>query len=56
MLKGLLAARLQIRDLLRQRMFRTHIELPKRWAEYYEGTVRTMALPVNRRHRLRYAF
>jgi hypothetical protein len=56
MLAGLLGHRLQVPDLLKERLFRTRIELPRRWAEYYEAVVRTAALPHNRRHDLRYAF
>jgi transposase-like protein len=56
MLKGLLEKRLQVADLLRQRLFRTRIELPRRWAEYYDRTVRTAALERNKRHELKYAY
>jgi transposase-like protein len=56
MLKGLLDRRLSVSDLLRERLFRTRIGLPCRWAEYYDRAVRTVALERNRRHELSYAY
>jgi transposase-like protein len=56
MLKGLLPRRLAVEDVLGERLFRTRIELPSRWAAYYERRVPTAALPRNRRHELRYAY
>jgi hypothetical protein len=41
---------------LAERLFRTRITLPSRWAQYYEGVIRTRALAVNRRHTLKYAY
>jgi transposase-like protein len=56
MLKGLLTRRLRIPEILRQRLFRSHIPLPQRWAAYYQHAVLTPALAHNRRHTLKYAF
>jgi hypothetical protein len=56
MLRGMLDRRLQVSDLLRERLFRTRIDLPSRWGEYYDRAVKTRALPHNRRHELRYAY
>jgi hypothetical protein len=56
MLRGLADRVLEVGDLLRQRIFRTHADLPARWAAYYSGEVRTRALAVNRRHELKYAY
>jgi hypothetical protein len=53
---GLAQRRLSIRDVLRCRLFRRHIELPPRWSLYYERRIKTAALPVNRLHSLTYAF
>jgi transposase-like protein len=55
MLKGMLELPLRVEDVLGRRLFRTRIELPKRWAEYYERRVITPALGRNRRHELKYA-
>ncbi|MBK6897816.1 MAG: hypothetical protein IPH09_00600 [bacterium] len=43
-------------DILKERLFRTRIELPEVWSRYYEGGVETAALAVNRRHELKYAY
>jgi hypothetical protein len=56
MLKGILARRLTVADVLASRRFRTQIALWGRWSEYYDRTVRTTALPRNRHHRLRFAY
>jgi hypothetical protein len=56
MLKGLSRRPLTIRDLLRRRFFRDHIELPPRWSLYYERRIITRPLGVNRVHTLTYAF
>ena len=56
MLKGLARRRLTTQELLAQRLFREHVELPAQWTLYYERRVTTAALPVNRRHVLTYAF
>jgi hypothetical protein len=56
MLKGILNKRLQVEEVLAGRLFRTRIELPQRWAEYYGREVLTTALGRNRRHELKYAY
>ena len=56
MLKGLLSQRLEISDLLAERLFPGRIALPPRWREYYRRTVRTRTLATNRVHDLVYAF
>jgi transposase-like protein len=53
---GWLDHRLKIEEILSERLFRTHIELPPRWAAYYVRKVDTRALGRNRRHALKYAF
>ena len=56
MLKGLLDRRLKVGDVLRKRLFPSHIPLPPRWREYYQGLVTTPVLGKNRRHMLKYAY
>jgi hypothetical protein len=56
MLKGMLDRTLRVEDVLKERLFRTRIKLPERWAEYYERLVVTPVLARNRRHELKYAF
>jgi hypothetical protein len=56
MLKGLLERRLQVADVLRERLFRTRVLLTGRWVQYYERAIETVALSRNRRHELKYAF
>jgi len=56
MLKGILATRLRIGDILETRLFPSRIRLGRRWAEYYRRLVTTPVLGANRRHTLRYAF
>ena len=53
--RGMFDHRLELEEVLSGRLFRDHIELPKRWGEYYERKVRTRALARNRTHDLRYA-
>ena len=47
---------LRIKELLSKRIFRTRCELPRRWAEYYDRSVETVALGPNRRHELKLAY
>jgi hypothetical protein len=56
MLRGITDRLLAIADVLVERLFRTRQELPKRWAQYYDGKISTRALPVNQRHELKYAY
>ena len=53
---GWLDHRLEVLEILNEREFRAHVELPPRWARYYERTVDTRAIRHNRRHTLKYAF
>ena len=53
---GWLDHRLEVAEILNERIFRAHVELPPRWAKYYERTVETRAIVHNRRHALKYAF
>jgi hypothetical protein len=45
-----------VEEVLKERLFRTRIALPERWAEYYERLVITPVPAHNRRHELKYAF
>ncbi len=56
MVRGMMNAPLEIEKLLEKRLFRTQIELPPRWAEYYDGTVSTRGLERERHHELNYAY
>jgi len=56
MLMGVESRKLEVEDVLAGRIFRGHVDLPPRWAAYYDRTVRTRALPRNREHRLKYAY
>ncbi len=47
---------LNIEELLRSRIFRTHCELPLSWANYYDRTIETRAIKRNRRHELEMAY
>ena len=53
--RGMVDHRLTVEEIFSERIFRDHIELPERWAEYYDGKVVTRALPKNNTHDLRYA-
>jgi transposase-like protein len=56
MLYGLTGQHWLPQQVLAERLFRTRIPLPPRWAEYYDGVIRTRALAINRRHDLKYAY
>ena len=57
MLKGLAAGRLEVPEILKERLFRTRLpDLPERWGRYYDREVQTPVLPINRRHELSYAY
>lgn len=45
-----------VEEVLSERLFFEKISLPECWERYYRRDVKTAALGVNRRHRLRYAF
>lgn len=56
MARGMMGCRYAVDDVLASRIFRTHIDLPARWDEYYKRTVKTRALGRHRTHFLKYAF
>jgi transposase-like protein len=56
MLAGVVAGKLSVAEVLAARIFRQQVELPPRWADYYDRRVVTRALPRNREHRLKYAY
>ena len=56
MAKGICDHRLTVQEVLSGRIFRTRMDLPPRWAEYYDRTVETVALAKNRKHELSYAY
>jgi transposase-like protein len=56
MLYGLTGQHWLPEQVLAERLFRTRIALPPRWAAYYDGVIRTRALAINRRHDLKYAY
>ena len=56
MLLGLTDRRLTVEEILERRIFPDHVEMPPRWKQYYGREVETVALAVNRRHELKFAF
>jgi hypothetical protein len=56
MFLGLAGRPWRMTDLLKERLFFGKVELSECWQRYYRREVITAALPVNRTHRLRYAF
>jgi hypothetical protein len=54
--RGMMERPLGIEDLLRTRLFRTRMNLPPRWQQYYDRKVETRGLPINKRHTLSYAY
>jgi len=55
MVCGITEHKLTVEEIFKERIFRDHVELPERWALYYDGRIETRALPRNRRHELKYA-
>ncbi len=55
MARGMLTRKLEVEDVLKERIFFDHTELPDRWQMYYWKTVSTRALVLERRHELSYA-
>lgn len=53
---GLSDRRLGVEDVLAERLFRSHLDMPPRWGQYYDRAVRTVPLARNRRHDLSYAY
>ncbi len=56
MVRGMMEDRLEIEDLLEVRLFRSQIDLPPRWSEYYDRAVKTRGLDSERGHELKYAY
>lgn len=56
MLRGVVGHKLSVEEILAARRFPGRTILPCPWDRYYRGAVDTPALPVNRRHDLKYAF
>jgi hypothetical protein len=54
--KGLTDRPLEPDDILAGRIFRSQMDLPPRWSEYYDRAVETVALGKNRKHELSYAY
>ena len=52
---GLTERPIPVRELLRERLFPTRVELPQEWARYYWDEVPTRLIPNARRHRLKLA-
>lgn len=53
---GLTARRLEVTDVLAERLFVSRSALPERWARYYWRKVPTRRIPHATTHRCRYAF
>ena len=56
MVRGMMEMPLDIEGLLERRLFRTQVDLPPRWTEYYDRVVRTRGLAKERHHELTYAY
>jgi transposase-like protein len=56
MARGMLDRRLRVQDVLSGRIFRSHVDLPPRWSEYYDRAVETPVLGRNLRHELKMAY
>ena len=52
---GLLPRKLQVEDVLAERLFPTRIPLPARWAAYYWRAILTRRISCNAPHRATYA-
>ena len=55
MIKGLLDRPLRVQDILRERLFVDHYELPEGWHRLYWRLWETPVLGTNRKHELKYA-
>ena len=53
---GLIRRRLEVEEVLAQRLFPTRIGLPEPWGDYYWRRVKTRAMPHCTEHKKRYAF
>jgi transposase-like protein len=56
MVRGMMGEPLDIEELLGSRLFRTRIDLPPRWREYYDRTVSTRGIAGERHHELKHAY
>jgi hypothetical protein len=52
---GLTDRKYELGDVLRKRLFPSHVKLPEAWKRQYWGRVRTRLMPDGRQHRLTYA-
>jgi len=55
MARGMFDHPLSVEEIFDQRIFRDHVELPERWAEYYDRKVVTRCQATNSVHDLEYA-
>ena len=55
MVRGMTDRRLTVDEILSERIFRGHMELPPRWADYHDRRVRTRALAGQKELRLKFA-
>lgn len=55
MTRGMTGRVYGVDDVLARRIFRSRVELPPRWSQYYDRVVETRALGPLRRHELKYA-
>jgi transposase-like protein len=53
--RGMSDHKLSVAEIFESRIFRDHVELPRRWDEYYDRKVATRCLAKNNAHELRYA-
>ncbi len=56
MVKGVVDHRLSVREVLKERIFRSKLDLPDRWSKYYDRVVETRPMRTNLRHDLSYAY
>jgi hypothetical protein len=56
MVRGMMDSPLGIDEFLSERIFRTRVALPPRWAEYFDRSVKTRGLLKQRKHELKLAF
>jgi len=56
MMRGMMDYPLEIKEFLGKRIFRTMVDLPPRWSEYYDRKVDTRGVENQRRHELKYAY
>jgi transposase-like protein len=55
MARGMMEGPLSLAEFFSERLFRSRIDLPARWAEYYDSVVETRALGPGKRHEAVYA-